>query len=648
MLNAIISSKPSVPPSSAKRKEHWMVTIVILLGVVNGLISVFIMPPWQHYEEPSHFEYAWLIASRLSLPEYPAFNQAERRQIAASMIKHNFFNGLGFLPNLDSQDQPIWIGINVTGALPLYHILVAIPLRFILSSDVDTQLYVARLVSLALYLFTLWLAYKILCEFTPMGHPLRWIVPGTMAMLPGFLDLMTAVSNDVGATFVFSLFLLASTRMILRGISLWRSVGVFLTVCLCLLTKSTVLIALPLALLAVVLALRRSRWWYVTWAIFFAALIVAIISVFSWGDAYLWGRNTSQTGPTQSRRAESPAGNFAISIDTTPGTTEISSVSQRLLGSQVNGLKGKPVTIGAWIWSSSPIQANLPILSDGHQNTFQQVNVDTHPSFHASHAMITEDATSVSVILQAASARGQNEVVTIYYDGIMLLEGEWPLDTSPVFDNSFAVQGNWGNHPFRNLVREASAERAGPFVRPWVEIFSKRFPWAVHLSPTRFVNALLDPQNSLWVYRATASSLFHTFWGDFAWESIRLPSICYTILKWITLLSILSTSIALFTIGRIKSISWRLAIAWVGLTMLIIWLSVFIRGLSSLFGQTYIPSSRYGFPAIIPTMMFLCCGWFTWLHRNRWLRLSVNLFFVGFLILDIISFITIINFYKLI
>jgi len=623
-----------------------MLTVVMLLGLVNGLIFVFIMPPWQHYDEPSHFEYAWLIASRQSLPVYPAYDQEKRREIATSMVEHGFYKGLDLLPDLGSQVQPIWIGINVTGALPLYHILVALPLRFILNADVDTQLYVDRLVSLVLYLFTLWLAYKVLCEFVPLGHPLRWIVPGAMALLPGFTDLMTAVNNDVGATFVFSLFLLASVRLIFRGFSLRRVIGVLVAAGLCLLTKNTVLVALPLALLAVVLALRRSRWWFATWALFFVVLIIAIVSLFSWGDASLWYRNSMQEVPTQSRRSEAPVGNYAIGLETLPGSTETSSVSQLLFADQVQELKGKTVTVGAWIWASAPTQASLPILTDGHQTIVQQVNVDVRPSFHASQAMIAEDANRVWVILQAVPAQGQNEAVTIFYDGIILLEGEWPLEMSPVFDNPRAEQGNWGNRQFRNMVRNASAEGAGPFVQPWVEMLSKRLPWMAHLSPTLSVNALLDLRNSSGIYRATASRLFQTFWGRFGWGNISLPSICYNILKWITVLSLLSAPLGLWNISRMKSMSWKLAIAWLGLTMLTIWLSAFLRGLPSLFGQIYIPTARYGYPAIIPTMMFLSIGWCAGLPHQNWLKLSAYLYFVGFLILDLISIITIVSFYK--
>ena len=37
---------------------------LIPLALCHGLLYMLILPPWQHYDEPPHFEYAWLIADR--------------------------------------------------------------------------------------------------------------------------------------------------------------------------------------------------------------------------------------------------------------------------------------------------------------------------------------------------------------------------------------------------------------------------------------------------------------------------------------------------------------------------------------------------------------------------------------------------------
>ena len=176
------------------------------------------------------------------------------------MIEHVFYANLGFLPDVNATGEPIWIGTNVSGALPLYHIIAAIPLRMLLNAPVETQLYTLRLLSLIMFEVVLVLAYLIVGEFFPVNHRLRWLTPACIAMLPSFVHLMTSVNNDVGATLMFSIFILTAVRLIKYGVNLSRFIGITVAALLCCLTKNTIIVALPLAILAVWLALIKSRW----------------------------------------------------------------------------------------------------------------------------------------------------------------------------------------------------------------------------------------------------------------------------------------------------------------------------------------------------------------------------------------------------
>ena len=93
-------------------KEHQVLILMLLLAFVVGCLFIFLVPPWQHYDEPTQFEYSWLIANRPGLPEIRDYDQQLRREIAASMIEHGFFLDLGFEPNLLSSSEQIWIGIS--------------------------------------------------------------------------------------------------------------------------------------------------------------------------------------------------------------------------------------------------------------------------------------------------------------------------------------------------------------------------------------------------------------------------------------------------------------------------------------------------------------------------------------------------------
>jgi 4-amino-4-deoxy-L-arabinose transferase-like glycosyltransferase len=214
---------------SSVLNKHRILLWILLIGLIHGLLYVFLIPPWQHYDEPGHFEYAWLIAEQGKIPESGTYDQQMRRELVTSMIEHDFYGDDQQKPNLLSDSEPIEIGYTQTGDRSLYYQLVSIPLNLISSSDFGLQLRVSRLISLILYLVSILAAYGVARTLTNQRHPLHWKLPLTLALLPGFTDLMTAVNNDVGAVAAFSIFSWLSLRMIRNGISWLNFLGVILT-----------------------------------------------------------------------------------------------------------------------------------------------------------------------------------------------------------------------------------------------------------------------------------------------------------------------------------------------------------------------------------------------------------------------------------
>ncbi len=62
------------------------VALVLLIALCQGALFLALLPPWQHYDEPTHFEYAWLSANRTLLPQAGHIDRAMRRQLAPSML----------------------------------------------------------------------------------------------------------------------------------------------------------------------------------------------------------------------------------------------------------------------------------------------------------------------------------------------------------------------------------------------------------------------------------------------------------------------------------------------------------------------------------------------------------------------------------
>lgn len=621
--------------------ERW----VLALALLNGLLYLALVPPWQHYDEPTHFEYAWLIASRGTLPQPGDYDPDMRREVAASMMEHGFFRGPGFTPNLLEQEKPVWLGVSELEHPPLYYLLAAFPLKWISHADITFQLYVARSVSLLLYLSSIWLAGRVMAELTPPGHILRWAVPGMMALLPAYTDLMTAVNNDVGAVAIFSLFLWGAVRMIVRGFSWLRLVWLGITATLCLWTKNTVAVAVWMVPLVVVLALlreARSQWMVLALGVW---VLLPLILVVGWGDAALWYRQTEQTGPTREARAEAPLGKMVLALEMTPAEPG-RRVLQPLLAEDVEALRGKEVTLGAWVWASEPVRIRSPMLSDGVQSIWQPLEVGPFPAFYVITGTVSPDAKTLQVILQPLLNRTLGTTATLYYDGIVLVEGTHPADPVPIFDGPDGGEGTWGSEPFINRLRNSSAETSWPRVRGWVEQGLRRY-LRIPADSGPFLAALLDVQWSGWVYLPAARTLLRSFWAYFGWGHVQLPAPWYWLLDGLTLLGL--GGALMWGIRRWNKMapSSRACAVFLLVTGLWFWGSALLRVLPYLLERPYplMPVARYAFPGIIPTTLGLTYGWLA-VSRSGWRRASVTLFIGLMFILNSISLITIVCFYS--
>jgi hypothetical protein len=236
--------------------------------------------------------------------------------------------------------------------------------------------------------------------------------------------------------------------------------------------------------------------------------------------------------------------------------------------------------------------------------------------------------------------------VTIYYDGLILVEGE--MVGEPNFDGA---RGNqlWNEQkPFVNLLRNPSAESPWPFVHVWAdELIKDFFPGKSSL----ILATTLDWSPSLWYYQATIRQLLTSFWARFGWGHVTLMGFHpYTILGLFTAVGLIG---GIFTLGkRGHTLLWDVVIFF-GASIVAIWGAAVMRGISSILtGPVFIPSARYAYPVIIPSMLLMTIGWNEILRvGGRRLSLSTKLVYAIYILffsgLIYLSLLTIINFYYL-
>lgn len=602
-------------------------TRILLVALLNGLVYLFLVPPWQHYDEPNHFEYAWLIAHQPTFPQPGDYDQTMRRTVAESMLRHNFFEGLDIRPDLNAPaDQPIWIGqYPQVGDQPLYYTLAAIPLRIATKdAPIETQLYLVRAVSLLLFLLTITAAYGFIAELTPAAHPLRWLLPLCLALLPAFTDLMTAANNDVAAIAAFSLFLWGSVCLLTRGFELRVTAFTLLAALLCYFSKQTAWVALlllPILLLIVVLPRPKRKW---GWAALLLMTLPAVGALLQWDSAARWMPRAAQEQPLRFADSSAPFGDHSLQIVLLPNTRPNWNLEilQFIPQEVAARLTGQPLTLGAWMWASELVTVRSPSvrIADGSQIYGQEISLTTTPAFYAFN-FTPQGNTNRMMVFLSPQKKPVPHPVSIYYDGIVLAPGTFsPTAVPPQFNSPFTDSGTWDGLPFANLIRNSSAESIAPRFLPALDNAAARvLPDGGR--PSFILAALLD-----WIavpnyYRSVLYQMFRSFWAIFGWGHVWLwGSRPYFVLG---LLSLAALGGACYGLWR-----WRTRLNWDALLFLLlalvfVWGFAFVRGTIYLASNWFIPGARYAYPAVLPALLILLAGWLAlaplrWRERAAW------------------------------
>ncbi len=613
-----------------KQNVIWL---LLILGLVNGLVFVFVVPPWMHYDEPGHFEYAWLIANRPGFPERGDYDQRMRRQVSASIVEHNIEGYSGMVTDPSETEEPINIFLpQVEDHPPTYYALAAIPMSIFRYSDITFQLYLMRLVSLSLFLVLVWVGYRTCQLLFGVDHPLTWMVPLFLVTLPSFVDIMTAANNDVGANLAFSLFVWASVAAIKKGLSIWRLFAIFGGVILCLFTKSTAWLGAPLSLLVIVLALfRGKKYEKFVWLALGIGVIALVVVLFSWqggAPAFYYGTNI-QTNPDSIEINQAPLGQRVISQQGQGGR-----FYHMLSPEDRDRLGGGSATLGAWMWADAPTTVRFPGIRDeaiikpivspapvstrprlinlGPREVYRgepistnfqsdPIQLSTTPQFFAFSAELPPRGGDMSWVYFNPSG---DAGVRVYWDGVVLVQGDFAEETPPEFDRPDGSVGVWGGVQFKNIIRNASGEQTWPVFADWInqylDVPNRNVP------STSLILSIIDTQGVSLYYEYTVARVFRTFWGVFGWANVAMygqkPYRLFFILTGIYLIGIL--------VGLIRK-SWNLiwqVFVFFSVALFLQLLMTVFRGVGSWFWTAYIPVGRYIYPAILPASILLVGG----------------------------------------
>jgi hypothetical protein len=654
--------------------ERQAIRLVLLVALLQGITYLLLLPPWQHYDEPSHFEYAWLMANLGDRPTNDDVDQGMRRAVIASMIEHDFYTGWANPPDLNS-GASLSLGFPAFSHPTAYYVLVSLPLRLaaMLDLDVTTQLYLARTVSFGLFLLTVGVAVGMMRDLTSPGHVLRWGVPLVLVLLPPFVDVMTSVNSDVGAALVASLFLWGSVRTIRYGIT-WQRVGwVVGAALLAVMTKNTAAVTIVLVPLVLLLSFWLQRGWSWRWfGVGGLGLGILLLPLFvGWGDAaywYRWWGMTTHEQPTRTpsnaaatdghavliwrdapdivgrlERWSNPLGAHALQLEAVSDTQR--RLINPLLEADIDAAAGKTITVGGWLWADRPVTAaspgvvvhNRPAAARNVQ--WHPVELTTRPTFVSWTFKVSEQISGLHYAFLVPALAADEPPLRVYLDGAVLALGELPTDTAPVFDDASARSGTWGDQRFVNLVRNPSAEQAWPRLRPWVEpTLNEYVSLGAGRTPSKLLAAMVDVERTSELLLSPLSLIpFDTTFTRLAWGHVVLthPAWMYVV-RGLWLAALLGGVLWWLDVRRPTLHGLRPALALLAVAGALVWLSTLTRTLPRINEGLPLPMARYTFPAILVTILALVGGWWS-LWPRRWRPAGMGLLLMGMLVLNLAS-----------
>ena len=504
-------------PARLAASDRLIIGILLVVWLAHLFAYVWLVPPWQHYDEPTHFEYAALIRELGRLPLIDEQIPALRRAIASSMIEAGFYRNRAAPLSVPDLDSPtLSLGINERGHPPLYYALVAFVTAPLRNESITAQLYAARLFSVALA-GLLFVACAISLRLLAGGDRiLQYTTLAILALHPAFADTMSSVNSDVLANLVAVLLLLAGSWL-LRRPSVWRLLAGLLSLVLAVNVKR-VLLAYALNLPAawfLALPNRQKRW----------ALLAASVGALSIGAWLMfrpwrlaeWSATPPATYGYSSTRqpAQQPefmraalpyAGAAAFALETRVGEPP-ASLSQRLFSTQVSAIAGKRLTLAAWMHADRQgIRATEPlVLIDGVVFS-HTVQIDTGWQRVIRTLDVPAHTRAVEVRLLGPAQPG-----IIWYDALALVvagRADLPGPNDP--DASFEA-GLLGESAPPNLLRNAGAEVHIPVLPNRLDRL------AGGLLDERTLAKLFDRAWIAAVYPKQALLLFEGFWGLFGW-----------------------------------------------------------------------------------------------------------------------------------
>nr|MBF6614798.1 DUF2142 domain-containing protein [Chloroflexota bacterium] len=628
---------------------RWSLVFVLAVGLINGLIYMLVIPPWQGPDEHGHFTYAVLLDKYgLSNERVQSLQWQEggrdyndlvaiKQVIVASMDRNDWTRRHAGDPAPGASAFPAG-GANLyadflweTRQPPAYYLLGALAIRAVRAVGIPVDIYsnperalkIMRAVSVLLSLGVTGLAWLAGALLSPRKYPwLRLLLPLTVTLLPMHAFIASMASNDIFAEFCTTALFVALVALV-RWPTGWRGASlVALSVALaglCVAAKSTAAITaapmLGLGLLVWVgilvtrLIEKRSSGSpantkrkalvvpaALTGLLLLAAVGFMLLAFEPDNKAAAWQVGSSGQPSARAARLQSPSahdGDYVMAL--APGEMAYQWIDIPL--------PQPSLTITLSLWARLPQtgavapKAGLLLDERGRLPRLGNETLETVEGWATITPTIEGGWTPVTLVMPAPN---------VYRKAMLRLQaGDEPVQ----FDGLSIVGTRPGNAPgevtrFVVPVSNPSLEDGSLSLRP-------ALARVVPADEREIIDVLVNRQafSKVAVFQRFAYRQFRSFWGNFGWLSVPLPENLYTIWNVVIVCAFVGLGwCGLRRAGRWRGSDWLVPVCLVTLGLIVI--ASFARQMSPA-GTTGVftdPQGRYLFVMMTPIAWMLLVG----------------------------------------
>lgn len=182
--------------------NHKLTLLIILSAtLILGIIYIIIIPPWQSPDEPTHFEYAKVLAEG-DPPWSPRPRPEIQKKIIVSMDHYDYWRYVLVedpypLPSNFKETPFLFIAPSQIGKNPpIYYLLASWVLRLSSNLSIESELYRLRALSLLFSILTIAFVWACAGEIFGRSSPICPAAAGVTALLPQFMVIGTSISPD--------------------------------------------------------------------------------------------------------------------------------------------------------------------------------------------------------------------------------------------------------------------------------------------------------------------------------------------------------------------------------------------------------------------------------------------------------------------